>query len=244
MSRFASLVALQSVASHALAPPPADFDLESLRHGPGLLGELERLAARWSVSPPFEQPFAWPKAVEAPPELKAFYAIAHYWPGARLYGSQDFLRPLGRLARDGGKLTFITENQGNFRIALEANRGSWMLWACAFGQDWLWVPMDGVRLPELLVTFGLQEMMFGSRYLTAHSSRAIERCRVAGGFVPLWRGAYVGDSEWTFLWHPSGAIAGKPAKESWYWCGQMRQGPLWQYLGEPAPSRRATPVRT
>ena len=140
------------MASPALAPAPADFDLESLRQGPGLLGELERLAARWSVSPPFEQPFAWPKAVDAPPELKAFYAIAHYWPGARLYGSQDFLRPLGRLARDGGKLTFITENQGNFRIALEANRGSWTLWACAFGQDWLWVPMDGVRLPELLVT--------------------------------------------------------------------------------------------
>jgi hypothetical protein len=233
MSRLAALVALQFVASSVPAPASPEFDLESLRHDAGLLSELERLAARWSVSPPFEQPFAWPKAVEAPPELKAFYAIAHYWPGARLYGSQDFLRPLSRLARDRGKLTFITENHGNFRLALEAHHGSWTLWACTFGQHWLWVPMDGVRLSELLVTFGLQEMMFGSPYVTAHSSRAIERCRVAGGFVPLWRGAYAGDSEWTFLWHPSGAIAGK-----------TRQGPLWQYLGEPAPSRRPAPVTT
>src|SRR5204862_6830735 len=93
MSRLGAAVALQSVASPASASASADFDLESLRQGPGLLGELERLAARWSVSPPCEQPFAWPKAVDAPPELKAFYAIAHYWPGARLYGSQAFLRP-------------------------------------------------------------------------------------------------------------------------------------------------------
>jgi hypothetical protein len=242
MSRLGAAMALFSVASPALTPPAAEFDLESLRHSPGLLGELERLAARWSVSPPMELPFAWPKAVDAPPELKAFYAIAHYWPGARLYGSQDFLRPVSRLARDGGKLTFITENQGNFRIALEQVHGSWTIWACMFGQDWLWVPMDGVRLPELLVTFGLQEMMFGSRYLTAHSSRAIEECRVAGGFVPLWRGTYACDTEWTFLWHPSGAIAGRVVNESWYWCGQMRQGPLWQYLGEPAPARRPTPI--
>ena len=44
---------------------------------------------------------AWPRAVDAPPELKTFYAIAHHWPIARLYGSQDFLRPMGKLARDG-----------------------------------------------------------------------------------------------------------------------------------------------
>jgi hypothetical protein len=213
-----------------------------MRQHPGLLGEFERLVARWSVAPLHETPFLWPKAVEAPAELKAFYAIAHHWPAARLYGSQDFLRPLNRLARDGGKLTFITESQGNFRIALESKRNSWTLWSCTLGGDWPWVPMDGARLPELLVTFGLQEMMFGARYLTAHSSEAIEQCEVGGGFVPLWRGSYADDSEWTFLWHPSGAIAGKLDRENWYWCGQLRQGPLWEYLGEPEPNESPRPA--
>ena len=99
------------------------FDLEALRATPELLAEFERVVAHWSVAAPDDSPFVWPAAVDAPAELKAFYAIAHAWPGARLYGSQDFLRPLDRLARDGGKLTIITENQGNFRIALESIAG-------------------------------------------------------------------------------------------------------------------------
>jgi hypothetical protein len=212
------------------------FDLENLRDSPGLLGEFERLVARWSVAPPIDAPFMWPKAVVAPPELKAFYTIAHHWPGARLHGSQDFLRPLNKLARDGGKLTFITESQGNFRIALDSTHGDWTLWACTFGQTLPWVPMDEPRLSHLLVTFGLQELMFGARYLTAHGAQSIERCKIGGGFVPLWHGTYACDTEWTFLWHPSGAIAGKLDRESWYWCGQMRQGRLWEYLGEPQPN--------
>lgn len=242
LSRFARSEALPSVALSALSRASAEFDLENLRDSTGLLGELERLVARWSFAAPFEGPFTWPKAVDAPPELKAFYAIAHHWPLAKLYGSRDFLRPLDKLARDGGKLTFITESKGNFRIALESIANSWTIWACTFGQDWPWVPMDGVRLPHLLVTFGLREMMFGARYLTAHSNQAIERCRVGGGFVPLWRGSYAGDATWTFYWHPFGAIAGQLDGESWTWCGQMRQGALWSYLGEPALNQPPAPV--
>ena len=230
------------MATHVPVRTPPEFDLESLRDTPGLLGEFERLVARWSVGPLVESPFLWPKAVDAPPELKAFYAIAHHWPAARLFGSQDFLRPLNKLARNGGRLTFITENQGSFRIALESARGAWTLWACTLGNDWPWVPMDNVRLPDLLVTYGLQELVFGARYLTAHTRDAIESCTVGGGFVPLWRGTYIDDTEWTFLWHPSGAIAGKLDRESWYWCGQTRQGPLWKYLGEPEPNEAAAPV--
>ena len=231
------------MASSVLRPTPIDFDLEGLRGDAGLLAEFERLVARWSFAAPIETSPAWPVEVAAPAELKAYYAIAHHWPGAKLYGSQDFLRPMDNLARDGGKLTFITENQANFRIALEPTRGGWTLWVCAFGQDWLWVPMDDVRLAELLVTFGLQELMFGARYLTAHSAHAIEGCKVDGGFVPLWRGTYACDTNWTFLWHPSGAIAGHLDNETWYWCGQMRQGRLWEYLGEPEPNLPGLPVR-
>jgi hypothetical protein len=40
----------------------------------------------------------------------------------------------------------------------------------------------------------------------------------------------------TFFWHRSGAIVGKLDRENWYWCGQTRQGPLWEYLGEPGPN--------
>ena len=221
------------MASHALGRLPADFGLEHLRNDPGLLAELERLVARWSIAAPTTAPFLWPKSVVAPPELKAYYAIAHHWPGGRLHGSQDFLRPLNKLARDGGKLTFITESQGNFRIALESHRGAWTLWACTFGQ---WIPMDGTSLPHLLVTFGLQELMFGARYLTAHAGQTIEQCPIDGGFVPLWQGIYADDTDWQFFWHPSGAIAGKLDRENWYWCGQTRQGRLWEYLGEPGPN--------
>jgi len=239
-------VALSFVASIVPGRPrteQVDFDLEGLRGDPGLLAEFERLVARWSVAAPNEAPRAWPAVVDAPADLKAYYAIANYWPGARLYGSQDFLRPIDNLARDGGKLTFITENQANFRLALESVRGAWTLWSCTFERDWLWTPMNGVRLPDLLVTFGLQEMMFGARYLTAHSDYAIEGCKVDGGFVPLWCGTYAGDTKWTFLWHPSGAIAGHLENENWYWCGQMRQGRLWEYLGEPDPNLPGLPVR-
>jgi len=237
VSRFARPGAPIFVGSRAVHPPPVDFDLEGLRGTPALLGEFERLVARWSVAPPVAAPFLWPAEVDAPPDLKVFYTIAHHWPGARLDGSQDFLRPLDKLARDGGKLTFLTENQGNFRIAAElAGASSWILWACTFGQTSSWVPMDGVRLGDLLVTFGVQELMFGARYLTAHSTGAIERCRIGGGFVPLWRGTYAGDIGWNFMWHPAGAIAGRLDGENWYWCGQARQGRLWTYLGEPAPN--------
>jgi len=239
-------VALSFVASIVPGRPrteQVDFDLEGLRGDPGLLAEFERLVARWSVAAPNEAPGAWPAVVDAPADLKAYYAIANYWPGARLDGSQDFLRPIDNLARDGGKLTFITENQANFRLALESVRGAWTLWSCTFERDWLWTPMNGVRLPDLLVTFGLQEMMFGARYLTAHSDYAIEGCKVDGGFVPLWCGTYAGDTKWTFLWHPSGAIAGHLENENWYWCGQMRQGRLWEYLGEPDPNLPGLPVR-
>ena len=220
---------------------PPEFDLEGLRDDAGLLGELERLVARWSVAPPLEKTFVWPGTIAAPPELRAFYAIAHHWPAARLYGSHDFLRPLDKLARDGRKLTFITENRGNFRIAAELVQGAWMLWTCTFGQTRPWIPMDGVRLPELLVTFGLQELMFGARYLTAHGG-AIEDCDVGGGFVPLWRGTYASDREWAFFWHPDGAIAGRLGNAPWYWCGQTRRGRLWEYMGEPAPNLAALPV--
>jgi len=229
------------VAARTPSRASLPFDLENLRDTPELLAEFERLAARWSVAPPDETPFVWPAAVDAPPELKAFYAIAHTWPGARLYGSQDFLRPLDNLARDGGKLTIITENQGNFRIALESVRGAWMLWACTFGQTRPWMPMDGAHLPDLLVTFGIQELMFGARFLTANNRHVIEDCHVGGGFVPLWKGNYVDDAEWTFLWHPDGAIAGRIDGEAWYWCGQTRQGRLWEYLGEPEPNLSARP---
>jgi hypothetical protein len=221
---------------------PLPFDLEALRATPELLAEFERLVAHWSVAAPDDAPFVWPASVDAPAELKAFYGVAHAWPGARLYGSQDFLRPLDRLARDGGKLTIITENQGNFRIALESIQGAWMLWACTFGQTCPWVPMDGANLSDLLVTFGIQELMFGARFLTANNRHVIEDCRVGGGFVPLWRGSYIDDGEWTFLWHPDGAIAGQVDGESWYWCGQTRQGRLWEYLGEPEPNHSAMPL--
>jgi hypothetical protein len=236
VSRLSALRAPLFVALPGPRRASVEFDLESLRAGPAVLGEFERLVARWSVAPPVAAPFAWPDRVDAPPELKLFYAIAHHWPGAKLYGSQDFLRPLNKLARDGGKLTFITESQGNFRIAAESTREGWTLWACTFGETWLWVPMDGRELRDLLVTFGLQELMFGARYLTAQDSGAIERCRIGGGFVPLWRGAYAGDTAWKFSWHPDGAIAGQLEGENWCWCGQTRQGRLWEYLGEPGPN--------
>jgi hypothetical protein len=230
------------VASRILSRASGPFDLEALRESPALLAEFERLVARWSVASPADEPFVWPEEVEAPAELKAFYAIAHTWPSARLYGSQDFLRPLDKLARDGGKLTIITENQGNFRIALESIQEAWMLWACTFGQTRPWMPMDGARLPELLVTYGIQELMFGARFLTANNRHIIENCHIDGGFIPLWKGSYVDDGSWTFLWHPHGAIAGRVDGETWYWCGQTRQGRLWEYLGEPAPNLAAMPV--
>ena len=196
VSHFDPVRAPFSVASHALGRPPADFGLEHLRDDPGLLAEFERLVARWSIAAPTDAARSCgPRRSIAPPALKAFYAIAHHWPGARLHGSQDFLRPLNKLARDGGKLTFITESQGNFRIALESHRGR--VDAVGLHVRAVWVPMDGTSLPHLLVTFGLQELMFGARYLTAHSSQTIEQLpdRRAGSFRS-GDGTYADDTEW------------------------------------------------
>ena len=123
MSRLAGPVAL-SLWPHTHWPTPVRNSTwracvtTRIARGAGAAGgPLVGVAARRAA------PFAWPKAVDAPRGAEGLLCHRALLAGRAALRLAGFLAPLSRLARDGGKLTFITENQGNFRIALESNRG-------------------------------------------------------------------------------------------------------------------------
>ena len=186
----------------------------------------------------------WPKAVDAPPGAEGLLrhrASLARRPAVRLTG---FPAPAGQAGARRRQAHLHHREPGQFPDRAGIDRGRLDALGLHVRADWPWVPMDGARLPDLLVTFGLQEMMFGARYLTAHSSQAIERCRVGGGFVPLWRGTLRRRHRWTFLWHPvrrdrrasSTARAGTGAGRR----GRARCGSTW---ASPAPNPRPHPSR-
>jgi hypothetical protein len=109
-----------------------------------------------------------------PEPLRRLYAVAGRWPMAdkygnrhigRLFSAQDALRPLSRLeTSDDGKLIFIDENQGVWTVATLPEGNDPPVWV----EDSLegygtgrWGKV-AESLSEFLVTFCLQELVFGS----------------------------------------------------------------------------------
>jgi hypothetical protein len=141
------------------------MQLEANRDTPHLLQEFGRFVTNWArPGTQALQPLVWPTGLLVPRELRAFYEIAYKFPDARLSGTQDFLVPLEDLKYEDSKLAFVSENQGNFTVAVESHGDHWFLSYCAYWNNDAWLPvLEG--LAEFLVNFGHQELLLGARYV-------------------------------------------------------------------------------
>ena len=101
----------------------------------------------------------------------------HFHPTVRTaFTLQDRFLPLdpgpwGNVYRSGPYLVFVAENQGVWEVATLAQGDDPSVWVsedCSHrGPNPIWRPLDN-PLSHFLVTFVLQEMMFGSEFLACH----------------------------------------------------------------------------
>lgn len=149
-------------------------------------------------------------SVAMPDPLKRFFRFAGRWPGqnpetpyANRFCAQDTLCAIratsyaAPLELMDNRLIFICENQGVWVAATEptgADPPVWVSEDCSHRQDVRkWRRLDR-PLSHFLVSFVLQELMFGSRFLSA-APELSEKFQMAGLAVePIWiAGEYVWD---------------------------------------------------
>jgi hypothetical protein len=97
---------------------------------------------------------AWPES------LVDFYSVLHA-AGITEFGHQDHLVPPAQLQADDDKVVFLTENQGVFRCAASLAPGNPEVWLSMNAEEWTAMP---VALGPFLITFGMRELVFGSKY--------------------------------------------------------------------------------
>jgi hypothetical protein len=123
-------------------------------------------------------------ALEIPASLLRFYSFAGRWPPASLpycanrFHVQDRFLPLepepwGNVYRSGPYLVFVAENQGVWQVATLAHGDDPPVWVskdCSHRTSSpIWQPL-GIPLSHFLVTFVLQEALFGSESLASHEN--------------------------------------------------------------------------
>jgi hypothetical protein len=145
-----------------------------------------------------EDPAALASA-ELPEPLRILLAFAGRWPGrggtapgcVAAISTQDSLLSLDRMELTAdGKLLFLTENQGVWRCLTSPvgdDPSVWCVGDAFYSED---ESLDGVglvcqSLSRFLVTFTLQELMFGSTKCIV-DERIDELYRASGGGIPLW----------------------------------------------------------
>lgn len=139
-----------------------------------------------------------------PQALRSLYRAAGRWPSldrsdaagqdCGLFGAQDALLPPARLRYGNGKITFLMENQGNWICQVEADGDASPVYSNAAG---LWE--DGITEPEIvhpslphfLVTYCLQELVFGAPYAGTWSGD-LQDPSLSVFLQPVWiNGSYV-----------------------------------------------------
>jgi hypothetical protein len=110
---------------------------------------------------------------ELPEPLRRFYAFAGRWPPAHpphsenRFSVQDSFLPLDSCYRSGPRLVFVTENQGVWHMATLPSGDDpdvWVSEECSHrSSSPIWRPL-GCSLSQFLVTFVLQELMFGCKF--------------------------------------------------------------------------------
>ena len=138
--------------------------------------------------------------MELPGSLRRFYAFAGRWPPAsppycanRFHAQDRFLPldpgPWGTVRRSGPYLVFVIENQGVWVVATLPGGDDPPVYVsedCSHrGPNPIWRRLDK-PLSHFLVTFVLQECMFGSEFLACHE-HALSVFESAGCQVePIW----------------------------------------------------------
>lgn len=151
-------------------------------------------------APEYGEPAEKLAKMELPGSLSRFYDFAGRWPPAFLpyctnrFHAQDRFLPRDpgswrNVYRSGRYFVFVAENQGVWVVATLPggdDPGVWVSEDCSHrGPSPTWRPLDN-PLSHFLVTFVLQECMFGSEFLACHE-HALSVFESAGCQVePIW----------------------------------------------------------
>jgi hypothetical protein len=188
------------------------FAFQSASAPNGLMDELEKFITFWLG--PRKKKFGVPesalKKLQIPGPLRRLYAFAGRWKrphpdvneDTEIFSIQDHLRTPEQLKHTpDGKLIFLNENQGNWRCATLPEGDDPPVWVenvfGTYGQgEWGLVTNS---LSRFLVTFCLQELLFGSR-ICLHDKNLLRHFESANDeAVPLWVGGpYAHDRDLSF----------------------------------------------
>jgi hypothetical protein len=192
---------------------------------------------------------------EMPVPLQRFFSFAGRWPGhnprtpfMNRFCMQDTLCSIGEnqwaptLQTMDNRLVFVWENQGVWVAATDRAGDDppvWITEECSHrGTRQVWRQLQK-PLSHFLVSFVLQELMFGSELL-AVAPGALEKFENAGLSVePVWiRGEYVWDNHWAsyFLVGERFLVRRDPDLadgEDWYGCNDTEGAGVLGSLGLP-----------
>ncbi len=157
------------------------FDFDSKETFSELLDELERFIVYWlgERKPEYGTPLEILDQLSLPEPLYRLYAFCGRWPKPRpndwhspdsieLFSTQDvLLRPESLRQTEDGKLEFLVENQGVWTLVTDPEGEDPPIWADSEemgnqdGSTWTEICPS---LTQLLVTFCLQELLFGAKH--------------------------------------------------------------------------------
>jgi hypothetical protein len=163
---------------------------------------LERFLEFWlgPHRPEYGEPAENLAKLELPGSLRRFYAFAGRWPPsfhpycANRFHVQDRFLPLdpgpwGNVYRSGPYLVFVAENQGVWKVATlpEGNDPSvWVSEDCSHRTSSpTWRTLEN-PLSHFLVTFVLQETIFGSEFLACHENALSAFANAGCAVEPIW----------------------------------------------------------
>ena len=199
------------------------------------------------------------RSVEMPDPLQRFFGFAGRWPGhnpqtpfVNRFCMQDMLCAIARKQRApalqhlDGRLVFVWENQGVWVAATECAGDDppvWISEECSHREtQQVWRRLEN-PLSHFLVSFVLQELMFGSE-LVALALGALEKFEGAGLRVePVWiRGEYASDIDRPSYFLVGGRFLVRRAPdeadgEDWYGCKDGAGASVLTSLGLPTHVR-------
>lgn len=143
-----------------------------------------------------------------PKPLRDLYLFSGKWPHPRkkdvgysdpygdqkIFDNQDFLVEVESLEKKNGRVTFLFENQGNWTCEIEANNDNSPVYSDAaevWDENASGHEIVCESLSNFLITYCLQELVFGSRYVGTIEDK-LKMEQILKNSEPLWlEGFYV-----------------------------------------------------
>lgn len=209
------------------------FAFNAARTPDELMDELERFIKFWlgPRKPGYGEPKVALDRDPLPGPLRRLYAFAGRWPptggrhghGPNAFAAQDTLAPLSRAEwTDDGRVVFLWENQGCWVCATEPHGKDPPVWVSEGededgGHQW---DLVADSLSRFLVSFCLQELMFGARLCLSDDELDKRFAREGKSAVPiLTDGVYVDGQEHPghnfFLWDDA-ILVGRLQGSQWF----------------------------